>query len=76
MPLATFPRLCLPESAMRPLLWPPLLSEGEGPAFHPTQLSSDLTRQANTSSNRFNLSSIYQQLLAWLPPEEACCSSR
>ena len=59
MPLATFPRLCLPESAMRPLLWPPLLSEGEGPAIHPAQLSSDLTRQASISSNRLNLFSIY-----------------
>ena len=29
MPLATFPRLCLPEIALRPLLWPPLASEGE-----------------------------------------------
>ena len=29
MPLAAFPRLCLPESALRPLLWPPAPSEGE-----------------------------------------------
>ena len=29
MPLAAFPRLCLPESALRPLLWPPALSESE-----------------------------------------------
>ena len=28
MPLAAFPRLCLPESALRPLLWPPARSEG------------------------------------------------
>ena len=29
MPLAAFPRLCLPESALRPLLWPPTQSEGK-----------------------------------------------
>ncbi len=28
MPLATFPRLCLPDDALPPLLWPPLGVEG------------------------------------------------
>ena len=30
MPLATFPRLCLPDAAMAPLLWPPVQLEGIG----------------------------------------------
>ena len=74
MPLATFPRLCLPETSLRPLLWPPLLSEGGCPAFIPAHLSIDLTQQADIPRNRFKLYSLSQQLLAWPALEEACCS--
>ena len=31
MPLATFPRLCLPDDALPPLLWPPMDMEGGAP---------------------------------------------